>query len=421
MTTVDVAVVGAGPYGLSAAAYSIEAGLDTQVFGRPMYAWARHMPVGMLLKSEPFASHLADPAGEYTLGTYCEAHDFPYATYQPTPVERFVDYGRWFGEKAVGDRITPVDVSLVDRQDGEFLLTLTSGEQVRARTVVMAVGFLPFARTPKALAPLPEPLLTHSSQVHDLSEYAGQRVAVVGAGQSAIETACLLREAGAEPHLIARGPELIWNADPVGKRSLVSRVLAPQSGLGSGLRSWVWSERPSVVPFLPAAMRRRIVRTTLGPAGSWWLKERFTGITTTLGARLREARRAGDGVELTLQERSGGGQVRVHADRVIAATGYAVDLRRLDLFAPALRASILQERFAPLLSRRFESSATGLFFVGLAAAPTFGPLMRFVHGTRFAAATLAPALVERVTGLRGDHVRPLATAPRPRTGEPSCR
>lgn len=419
MTTVDVAVVGAGPYGLSAAAYAIEAGLDTQVFGTPMNAWDRHMPAGMLLKSEPFASHLADPAGERTLKAYCEAHNHPYAYAQPTPVERFVDYGRWFCDRAVGDRIIRVDVVSIDRQDGLFLLNLTNGDRVRARTVVMAVGFLPFARVPKALAALPSSLLAHSSQVHDLSEYAGRRVAVVGAGQSAIETAALLHEAGAEPQLIARTARLRWNAIPVVERSLLSRVLAPRSGLGSGLRSWVWSERPALVRHLPAAYRRHIVRTTLGPAGAWWLKERFAEVPTTLGVRLQQAA-AGDGVVLTLRERSGAERA-MHADRVISATGYAVDLRRLDVLAPGLLDSVAHRRHAPVLGRTFESSVPGLFFVGLAAAPTFGPLMRFVHGSGFAAATLAPALVERVTGLRGEQPRGHATAPRPRTGEPSCR
>lgn len=150
---------------------------------------------------------------------------------------------------------------------------------VRARTVVMALGFLPFARFPAGLAGLPSALVTHSSQVNDLAEYTGQEVAIIGAGQSAIETACLIKEAGGVPHLVVRAKSLEWNAVPRRDRASIARLFAPESGLGMGLRSWLWSERPGLVPHLPAAFRRRIVRTTLGPAGAWWLRERFEGVS----------------------------------------------------------------------------------------------------------------------------------------------
>ncbi|WP_157251487.1 NAD(P)-binding domain-containing protein [Nonomuraea typhae] len=413
--TLDVAVVGAGPYGLSVAAYAISAGLGTRVFGTPMNAWDRHMPQGMLLKSEPFASHLADPREDLTLAAYCAERDFPYAYAQPTPVERFVDYGRWFCEQAVGDRITPADVASIDKNDdGLFQLILATGERILARTVVLAVGFLPFARVPATLASLPSSVLAHSCQVHDPRRYAGKAVAVIGAGQSAIETAVLLREAGAEPHLIARAPQLLWNTTPVPERSVLARCLAPQSGLGTGWRSWLWSERPALFRHLPAPLRRRIVRTTLGPAGSWWLRERFTGIPTSLGARLRRAT-AVDGADLTLQDESGD-PFSLHADHVIAATGYVVDVRRFAVLAPEVRTALRHLRYAPVLSKTFESSVAGLFIVGLAAAPTFGPVMRFVHGSRFAAATLVPGLVARIAD-----GRKAGSGDLQHSGEPSCR
>lgn len=410
MNNVDVAVVGAGPYGLSVAAHALEAGLDVRVYGRPMNAWDKHMPVGMLLKSEPFASHLADPAHRFTLAAFCERYGFPYAYAQPTPVDRFVDYGRWFAEHNVGDRISPTDVTSVERDGDLFLLTLATGEQVRSLCVVLAVGFLPFARTPDSLRGLPGSLLAHSSQVNDLGEYAGAKVAVIGAGQSAIETACLLKEAGALPYLVARTERLLWNATPVPNRGLLSRCLAPQSGLGTGWRSWMWSERPELVRHLPEKARHHIVRTTLGPAGSWWLRDRFAGVETILGAEVMQAK-AQEGVSLSL-ERASGGASRLQVDHVIAATGYAVDLRRMALLSPSLRNAVDHRQQLPVLGKHFETSIPRLFMVGLAAAATFGPVMRFVHGSRFAAATVAPALLERVTGARYQRVVPLQRAVR---------
>lgn len=389
--TLDVAVVGAGPYGLSVAAYAQAEGLDVRVFGRPMNAWNRHMPVGMMLKSEPAASHLADPARAYTLESYCGLHGLEYAYGSPVPVRRFVEYGRWFQEMTSRDTTVDAEVTEVGSEGEGFVLTLSTGERVRARTVVLALGFLPFARVPAALTALPSSLLAHSCQVNDLSEYAGMRVAVVGAGQSALETACLLKEAGAQPQVIARCNHLRWNTVPVARRSLLSRLRAPNSGLGTGWRSWLWAKAPGLIPFLPSSYRRHIVRTTLGPAGSWWLRERMKDVEVRLRTKLLHASTHDSGAELTVKSR--GHKETIQVDAVIAATGYTVDVRRFKLLEPSVRAAVRHAAWAPLLTREFESTVPGLFMVGLAAAPTFGPVMRFVLGARFAARTITPALV----------------------------
>lgn len=68
----DLLVVGAGPYGLSIASHAAAAGLKVRVFGRPMASWRDHMPRGMFLKSEPWASNLSDPERRWRLDVYCE-------------------------------------------------------------------------------------------------------------------------------------------------------------------------------------------------------------------------------------------------------------------------------------------------------------------------------------------------------------
>ncbi|GAA0924680.1 NAD(P)-binding domain-containing protein [Nonomuraea longicatena] len=388
----DVAIVGAGPYGLSAAAHATASGLAVQVFGRPMEAWHRHMPMGMKLKSEPDASHLADPERTWTLRAYCDLLGLPYGYAQPVPVERFVDYGRWFQERALPDRVVPFDVREVRAAAHGFTLTPATGDLVEARTVVLALGFLPFAYRPRELAALPPEVSSHSCEVNNLSVFAGQDVTLVGAGQSAIETACLLKEAGARPRVIARTDTLRWNADPVADRSALARLLAPESGLGLGWRSRLYAERPGLVRHLPAATRRHIVATTLGPAGSWWLRERFADVPVHLGMRVTGAK-AGDDVRLELAGPSG--EQVIHTDHVICATGYTVDAERFEVLEPGLRRRVGRPASAPRLSAHFETTVPGLFAIGLAAAPTFGPAMRFVHGARFAAETVTRGLVRR--------------------------
>ena len=71
MTVCDVAVIGAGPYGLSGATHLRAAnGLVVRVFGEPMSFWERHVPAGMLLRSPWAGSHISDPKRELTLDTY---------------------------------------------------------------------------------------------------------------------------------------------------------------------------------------------------------------------------------------------------------------------------------------------------------------------------------------------------------------
>jgi hypothetical protein len=80
-------------------------------------------------------------------------------------------------------------------------------------------------------------------------------------------------------------------------------------------------------------------------------------------------------------------------DHVIAATGFRVDVSRLTLLSPSLRKDIAEYKGAPILTRHFQSSVPGLYFIGLTAAASFGPLMRFTFGARYAARRLTRALV----------------------------
>jgi FAD-dependent urate hydroxylase len=95
----DVVVIGAGPYGLSAAAYLKASGLAVRLFGEPMDFWANKMPEGMLLRSPRAASSIADPAAAFTLEAYEQASGTKPSA--PVSLETFVQYGRCFGIKWV--------------------------------------------------------------------------------------------------------------------------------------------------------------------------------------------------------------------------------------------------------------------------------------------------------------------------------
>ncbi len=392
-------MVGAGPYGLSVGAHAAAAGLAVRVLGRPMASWRDHMPAGMYLKSEPWASDLSDPAGRHTLAAYCAGHGLPAEHGRPIPIGAFSDYGLWFARQA-GPPVEELTVTSVTPYGSGFRVGTAEGEVLLARTVALAVGVMPFVHLPRALRGLPEGHVSHSSGHRDLGKFRDRDVTVVGAGQAALETAALLAELGARPRLVARAGQLRWNTLPHPlDRPLLRTLRTPHSGLGTGWRSWVWAELPWAVRRLPAATRERIAATALGPAGAWWLRERFEDrVPVLLGHRLhRAAALGGDRTRLGLTA-ADGTSVVVDTGHVIAATGFHPDLDRLRLLDAGLRAGLRRvgTTRSPELSARFESSYPGLFFAGLLTAPSFGPSMRFVHGAGFSAGRLVAGVRRRL-------------------------
>ncbi len=418
----DVAVIGAGPYGLSVAAHAAASGLDLKVFGRTMASWRDHMPEGMFLKSEPWSSNLSDPSGAHTLGHFGAARGFETVHGRPLPIGAFTEYGLWFAERAV----PPVDertVTLVAPDRGGFRVGTADGESVHARTVVLAVGVMPFVSVPGELTGLPPQYVSHSSGHRDLARFRGRDVVVAGAGQAALETATLLAEQGARPCLVARRERLNWNTVPQPlERGVLRSLRSPHSGLGTGWTSWVWSEMPWAVRMLSEERRLHIAGTALGPAGAWWLRGRYEQqVPALLGHTLRGAEVRDGRVRIALGTPSGG-PAAVECDHVVAATGFVPDLDRLELLDASLRGALgtVGSSRAPQLGAGFESSCPGLFFAGLLSAPSFGPSMRFVHGATFTAHRLVAGVRRRLRG-RTPVRLPQPSVPAATTGEAASR
>ena len=382
----EVAIVGAGPYGLSLAAHLRLAGVDFRIFGSPMIGWRRHMPAGMSLKSDGFASNLSDPAGNFTLAHYCSGIGLPYRdTGLPVPLDTFTRYAMEFQRRLVPG-VEDVLVERIALDDGSFRLRLAGGESFTARHVVLAMGLAYAEYVPPELAALPAGLLSHSSAVHEPSRFRGREVTVIGAGQSALETAALLAEQGAAVRLLARAPALAWNLPPRDNRpSFYRRLRYPVSGLGVGLQLWGCCNAPGLFRFLPRRVRLDRVKNVLGPAGAWWLKERVLARVDVLPDHVvRDARVAGSGAMLEVR-RGDGRRDTLAAGHVIAATGYRFALDHLPFLGDELKPRVRTEAGWPVLSASFESTVPRLFFTGLASALSFGPVMRFLEGADYTA------------------------------------
>jgi FAD-dependent urate hydroxylase len=388
----DVAVIGAGPYGLSVSAHLTARGVRHEIFGEPMYAWRNHMPAGMYLKSEGFATNLGDPSGEHTLERFCAEKGLEYGHLAvPVRLDTFVRYGCWFQERLVPKLDTRM-VRLVRPTPQGFELTLSGSEKLRARRVFVATGMQGYACVPSELRHLPPDRLVHSYDYRDPTNAPDAGVLVVGAGQSGIEAAALTHEHGGAVRVVARRPKLRWNRKPEMRRSLWRRVRYPASGLGQGMPLYLYSNYPLAFHAAPRGWRLDKAFSVLGPAGAWWLRPRLEGqVEALLQRRILEAQAEDGGVRLRLQRN---GEIEeLVAGQVLAATGYRPDVTRLSFLDAALRTEIASVAGAPVLDRWFESSVPGLFFVGFAAAPSFGPVMRFVYGADFTARRIAGRVI----------------------------
>jgi cation diffusion facilitator CzcD-associated flavoprotein CzcO len=387
-TDFEVAVIGAGPYGLAAAAHLKSAKVATTVFGDPMSFWQQNMPEGMWLRSPWVASHIAHPTGEYSLDAYAAMRGV--APRERMPVGEFIRYGRWFQENAVPD-VDRRAVARIEHAGLGFRLHLADGDTVSVRRVVIAMGLKHQELRPRAFAGLPTDLVSHTCEHVSFEPLRNKRVAVVGRGQSACETAALLAEAGAEVELISRG-EVLWlghEQDDGGKRDDLAwklrKLTMTRGAVGPFPLNYV-AESPALVHIFPAPLRAEFNERCLRAKASGWLRARFGAVRINAGRSVKAARAANGGVTLELDNGSS------HFDHVVLGTGYKIDIAKLGIIAPSLLAGIAAASGSPRLGFGMESSVPGLHFVGSTAVHSFGPLMRFVWGAGFAARSLTRAI-----------------------------
>lgn len=389
MSYLDAIVLGAGPYGLSVASYlqSIK-GLDIHAFGKPMSFWECNMPAGMWLRSRWEASHISDPANALTLDSFINTTGSQVP--KPVPLDRFVEYGRWF-QKQVVPELDTRNVARIERNQKGFRISTDDGEVLHARRVVVATGIAPFISRPAEYEHLPRHLAAHSADHQDFGKFEGRRVVVIGGGQSALESAAILKENGAEVEVLVRSTHINWLGWQRRIRSFVpmGRLLYASTDVGPAGVSQVVA-RPSLFTKLPRAGQDRIARRCVRPAGAEWLRNRLAEVPIHLGHSVRSAKAISDEVQLILDD---GSERRV--DYVLYATGYKINVARYPFLASELVADIRRVNGFPVLNAGFESSVAGLHFVGAPGAYSFGPLLRFVSGTEFVGRSLRRFLARR--------------------------
>jgi thioredoxin reductase len=339
----------------------------------------------MHLKSVWSASSLADPDGAFSLDQYSRDSA---ASNEAIPLDFFIEYGEWFQRQAVS-HIDRTRVTRVCLRDRGFRLELSDGRELEAGKVVVAIGVRQFSHVPDFARNLPASLASHTGDHVSLSHFHGSSVAVVGGGQSALETAAILSEEGARVEVIARKPVVWIQRVLYGRYGPISRLLYPPTDVGPPVLNWLCAA-PLLMSRLPVGIRRRIELRSTRPAGAQWLRTRVDGrIPITEGAEVIGACPSSHGLRLTLSD----GTVR-EVDHLMLGTGYRPDVRKIPFLDPALVQQLAESDGFPVLNQWYESSVNGLYFVGGLAGRTFGPICRFVAGARAAAQQVSRRVAE---------------------------
>jgi thioredoxin reductase len=410
----DVLVIGAGPFGLSISTHLRNRGIEHTIVGRPMNTWRVHMPLGLFLKSEPHGSVIHAPKTGYDIASYCNLHGFDDYVDRvgPLSLERFLDYADWFAEQLVPD-IRDLTVTNITPLDGGFKVEFAEEGPLLARQVIVATGLMPYARLPRELSHLPADLMTHSSAWGDLSVLSGKRVAVLGGGQSSLQTGALLHEAGADVQIIVRKPEVKWEGVVSQEVGVLDYIRRPPVVLCDGWACVAYGV-PDVFRLMPQNLRTLKATSTFGPSGAWWLRERVEGIVDILtGHGLKSAEPHGSGVRLHLD---GPTHSTFDADHVIAGTGFNIDVKALPFLSDEITTRLKTTIKFATVNRAGESSFPGLYFAGAHTMTSLGPGVRFIAGTHHTSAQTVKSVARRLRKGPGfgksaeEALEPLATA-----------
>src|ERR1043166_1119138 len=144
---IDIAIVGAGPYGLSLAAHLRARDVKFRIFGEAMRFW-RDMPIGVNLRSLAFATSIPLPIRGHSYPEWCRQHGLE--DFEPCTMQSFAAYGLEIQKQFIPD-LQEVLATNIGLRAGGFEVTLSSGERLLSRKVVVCTGLSGLAQIPDVL------------------------------------------------------------------------------------------------------------------------------------------------------------------------------------------------------------------------------------------------------------------------------
>jgi len=351
---VDLAIIGAGPAGLSLAAWAQESGISYQVFGEPLSFWKRHIPP-LCLRSPPVATNLSSPRPGHTYLDFARDHGIEDGP--QIEMSDFIGYATEFCDTH-GIRTSHGFIQTIQYRDNCWGLKYGE-ETLLAKNVAIAIGLNGSQRNP-GLPDAMSPMWNYVGNIHDYGRFKGQRVAVVGGGQSGVEAALLAAGAGADVHLAIR-------EDGVKFRSLH----AP----GEWFYRNLFKHSRLLMPLLPGFAQDRLLAYLLEGTAEPALKDRLEQGDITLHTNASIAPIETHSATFVIRRPC---KEPVDVDYVIVAAGFNYDIRKMKMFVDL---PILERGGLPILNRYAMSSMPNLYFTGMSALRLVGPQCQFVSGS----------------------------------------
>lgn len=164
------------------------------------------MPEGMILRSD-YDWHL-DPYEKHTIHAYLDSLNLKPSDVDPLSLQFYLDYTDWFQrqKRIKVKNCLVVQLDGIQNGDFRFMAKMDNGETIKAKNVVMALGFVYFKHYPEKIHEMiPNGRLSHTCDLIDFKSLRNKRCLVIGGRQSAFEWAAMIREIGAEQiHIVYR-------------------------------------------------------------------------------------------------------------------------------------------------------------------------------------------------------------------------
>ncbi len=368
--SIDLIIIGAGPFGLSAASFANFHQIDYLVIGKPMAFWKENIPENMYLRSGT-DWHL-DPYGNYTIETFLKSRNKSPEDVKPLPLTLFLDYAEWFQEQQNINVLDKLIVKL-DYLEGEkkYLITLKDGKEIKAINVLIAIGFKFFKKLPVYLTKkLPAGSFTHTCDVVKFEKFKDKSVLIIGGRQSAYEWAALIVEAGAKTvHISHRHetPEFVesnWSwIDPIMDQMVDNpewyRTLNEKEQEEIERKFWI-EDSQKLEPWLLPRIDRENIKI-------WPL------------SNVVKCDEANSGLYKVHMDNGR----RLEVDHIILATGYKVDINKIPFLSSGniLPKLNINEGF-PDLDGYLQTGLPGLYMTSMIATKSFGRFFAYIASCR---------------------------------------
>ena len=368
--SIDLIIIGAGPFGLSAASFANFHQIDYLVIGKPMAFWKENIPENMYLRSGT-DWHL-DPYGNYSIETFLKTRNNTIEDVKPLPLTIFLDYAEWFQEQQNINVLDKLIVKLdYSEEEKKYLITLKDSKEIKAKNVLIAIGFKFFKKLPVYLTKkLPAGSFTHTCDVVKFEKFKDKSVLIIGGRQSAYEWAALIAESGAKTvhishrHERPKFAESNWSwIDPIMDQMVDNpewyRTLNEKEQEEIEKKFWIEDSQKLEPWLLPRIDRENIKIWPLSNVVK--CDEAKSGLYKV---HMDDGR-------------------RLEVDHIILATGYKVDINKIPFLSsgniiPKLN---INEGF-PDLDGYLQTSLPGLYMTSMIATKSFGRFFAYIASCR---------------------------------------